>query len=84
MEQIEDFVYDFKQQVQKFARANDDDANIALLKRLAQVIGYYDSSLVNPDNNLNLGCSLANSFIASKTPGNILLNDLPEVVTCHS
>ena len=49
MEQIEDFVYDFKQQVQKFARANDDDANIALLKRLAQVIGYYDSSLVNPD-----------------------------------
>jgi hypothetical protein len=35
-------------------------------------------------NNLNLGCVLANSSIASITPGTIDLNDLPDVVTCQT
>lgn len=59
MEQVSDFIYDLRNKIQDFTRANDDDTNMALLKRLAQLIGYYDSSLVAPDvlkEEKNCGC----------------------------
>ena len=49
---INDFIYDLRNSIQKFARSHSDDENMQLLKRLAELIQYYSGD-VNESEELN-------------------------------
>ena len=49
---INDFIYDLRNSIQKFARSHSDNENMQLLKRLAELIQYYSGD-VNKSEELN-------------------------------